>query len=48
MAKGQLRKSKEARKKKDPQAKKSAGPKYLREAQAMQSGAGSKAPRKPG
>jgi hypothetical protein len=49
MAKGQMRKSKEARKLKDPQSKKSAGPKYLRDAQVMQVGQPSgKGPRKPG
>jgi hypothetical protein len=44
----QVRKSKEKRKAKDPQSKKSAGPKYLRDSQVMQSGVDSKAPRKQG
>jgi hypothetical protein len=48
MAKGQVRKNKEARKAKDPQNKKSAGPKYLRDGQVMQIGTGGKTPRKPG
>ena len=46
MAKGQVRKNKETRKVKDPQNKKSAGPKYLREAQVMQIGTGGKPARK--
>jgi hypothetical protein len=48
MAKGQVRKNKEARKAKDPQSKKSAGPKYLREAQVMQVGSTNKPPLKQG
>jgi hypothetical protein len=46
MAKGQVRKSKETRKAKDPQAAKKSGPKYLRDSQPIQAGATSKAPRK--
>jgi hypothetical protein len=40
MAKGQKRSNKEAKKAKDPQKadKKSAGPKYLREAETLQTG----------
>jgi hypothetical protein len=44
MAKGQVRKTKEARKMKNPQNKKAAGPKYLRDAQPMQAGTGNKTP----
>jgi hypothetical protein len=49
MAKGQVRKTKEARKMKNPQNKKSAGPKYLRDAQPIQAGISNKTtPRKQG
>jgi hypothetical protein len=48
MAKGQVRKNKETRKVKDPQAKKASGPKYLRDGQTMQIGTTGKAGRKPG